>query len=306
MSQPSDAHAVARSPNVLAPDNVAVVTGAASGIGLALARACREQGMRVVLADVDEAALLAATTQLEQGLPGANGRTLAQRCDVTRPEDVEALAARVFDAFGAVHLLCANAGVTGRFAPLWAQHDEEWRFVLGVNVLGLANGIRAFVPRMLAQGAPAHIVITASEAGFSPRPYVGVYHTSKFAAVGLAENLAQDLEIAGADIRVSMLCPGAVNTRVMHPERNRPPEFGAAQPPADARARKLLDVYHQSLEHGMPPDAVAAAVLDAVRAGRFYVFTHDDVRTGQLARAQAIADNRYPSVQPVFARLLRD
>lgn len=287
-------------PHVLQPGNVAVVTGAASGIGLALARACADVGMRVVLADIEDAALQAAAATF-----AANDTVLAQRCDVTRPGDLEALAARAFDTFGAVHLLCNNAGVTGRFAPLWEQRDEEWRFVLGVNVLGLANGIRAFVPRMLAQGARAHIVNTASEAGFSPRPYVGVYHTSKFAAVGLTENLAQDLEIAGADIGVSMLCPGAVNTRVMHPERNRTPEYGTAAPPADARAQRLLDVYHQSLERGMAPAQVADAVLDAVRAGRFYVFTHDDVRTGQLERAQAIADNRAPAVAPVFARLLR-
>ena len=295
----------AEPPSLVHPGKVAVVTGAASGIGLALAQAFAAAGMHVLLADVEHEALQRAA----QGIAGdaassTNGRIVAQVCDVTRPEQVDALAEQAFSTFGAVHVLCNNAGVTGRFAPVWEQTDAEWRWVFAVNVLGLANGARSFVPRMLAQGDAAHIVNTVSEAAFAPRPFVGVYHASKFAALGLTENLAQDLQIAGANIRVSALCPGAVNTRVMQAARNRPAEIGAPAPPSNAAAQSLLDNYNAALAKGMSPAEVAACVLDSIRSGRFYVFPHDDVRTRQLARAQAIADHRYPDVNPGLAAQL--
>ncbi len=291
---------------LLQAGKVAVVTGAASGIGLALAQAFADAEMHVVLADVEAEALQRAAQSIPtKSTKSTNGRIVAQVCDVTRPEQVDALAERAFSEFGAVHVLCNNAGVTGRFAPVWEQTDAEWRWVFAVNVLGLANGARSFVPRMLAQGQAAHIVNTASEAAFSPRPFVGVYHASKFAALGLTENLAQDLEIAGANIRVSVLCPGAVNTLVMQAARNRPAEFGASAPPSNAAAQSLLNNYNAALANGMPPAEVAACVLDSIRSGRFYVFPHDDVRTSQLARAQAIADHRYPNVHPGLAAELR-
>ena len=288
------------SSELLQPGKVAVVTGAASGIGLALARAFANAGMHVVLADVEAGALQRAVASIT-----TNGRVMAQPCDVTRAEQVDALADRAFAEFGAVNVLCNNAGVTGRFAPLWEQSDAEWRWVLAVNVLGLANGTRSFVPRMLVQGEAAHIVNTASEAAFSPRPFVGVYHASKFAALALTENLAQDLEIAGANIRVSALCPGAVNTQVMQAARNRPAEFGVSAPPSNAAAQALLDNYNRALASGMAPAQVAQCVIDSIRSDRFYVFPHDDVRTGQLARAQAIAEHRYPNVHPGLAAQLR-
>jgi NAD(P)-dependent dehydrogenase (short-subunit alcohol dehydrogenase family) len=183
---------------------VAVVTGAASGIGLALAERFAAEGMRVVMSDVDAA-------RLEQAAASIDGEVEHLRADVSRREDVEALAARATERFGAVHVLCNNAGVT-RPGRGWEFTREQWEWVLGVNLWGVVHGVNAFVPAMIDRGEPAHVVNTASLSGLLAWPQLSLYATTKAAVVGFSESLALDLRAEGAPIGVSVLCPGPTRT----------------------------------------------------------------------------------------------
>jgi NAD(P)-dependent dehydrogenase (short-subunit alcohol dehydrogenase family) len=269
---------------------VAVVTGAASGIGRELTERFARAGMKVVLADVEEGALAAAARELEAG----GAETLAVRTDVSREDDVEALARRAYERFGAVHVVCNNAGVA-LAGPVWEHSLDDWRWLLGVNLWGVVHGIRSFVPRMLEKKTPGHIVNTASVAGLTSAPGLGVYNVSKHAVVTLSETLAKDLAMAGASIKVSVLCPGFVNTRILDSSRNRPAAFGAERPrPAD-----LEPIIRSLIAAGMSPADVAQHVLRAVEEERFYVLTHPDFTAQVKERCQDIVDGRTPSVQSI-------
>ena len=259
-------------PHALAAAAVAAVTGAGRGIGRALALACagEGEGMAVALADVEVEAL-AATEALvrSMGVP-----TLAQRCDVSRASDVEAFAQACDDRFGGVDWLFNNAGVAV-LGPAWETTEADWQWVLGVNVLGVANGVRSFVPRMRARGRPAHVINTASAAGLATLAGSAVYSASKHAVVAFSECLARDLEQAGSPIGVTVVCPSLLPTGIHASQRNRPSALADTIAPAAA--------YDARVRAGMaasPIDAmdVAAATLAAVRAGRFYVIPH--VHTG--------------------------
>jgi NAD(P)-dependent dehydrogenase (short-subunit alcohol dehydrogenase family) len=241
-------------------DKVAVVTGGGSGIGRAMALALAREGARVVLADLDEAAMDGVARQAR----GHGVETLAVRTDVTELAQVQALAERAWKAFGAVHVLCNNAGVAAWGGLEKATH-RDWQWVLGVNLWGVIHGIEAFVPRMIAGGQRGHIVNTASMAGLIASQGLGVYNTSKYAVVGLSETLAKDLKPHG--IGVSVLCPMGVETRIRESERSRPAALrndAAAEPAVELIGRYLA------------PDTVAGMVLDAVRRGELYVITHDE------------------------------
>jgi NAD(P)-dependent dehydrogenase (short-subunit alcohol dehydrogenase family) len=241
-------------------DKVAVVTGGGSGIGRAMALALAREGARVVLADLDEAAMDGVARQAR----GHGVETLAVRTDVTELAQVQALAERAWKAFGAVHVLCNNAGVAAWGGLEKATH-RDWQWVLGVNLWGVIHGIEAFVPRMIAGGQRGHIVNTASMAGLIASQGLGVYNTSKYAVVGLSETLAKDLKPHG--IGVSVLCPMGVETRIRESERSRPAALrndAAAEPAVELTGRYLA------------PDTVAGMVLDAVRRGELYVITHDE------------------------------
>ena len=196
---------------------VAVVTGAASGIGRALADRSVQEGMKVVLADVEVEAL----AKTEAGLKSSGATVLAVPTDVSQARDVAALAQKTLEVFGAVHLLCNNAGV-GTEAAIWESTLEEWEWVMGVNLWGVIHGVRAFVPHMLAQDTECHIVNTASMAGLISGPGLGAYKVTKHAVVSLSETLYHELAERGARVGVSVLCPGIVNTRIMESARNRP------------------------------------------------------------------------------------
>jgi len=272
---------------------VAVVTGAASGIGLALARRLGAEGMRVVLADIEAGPLERAAKQL-----AASGvETLAVRTDVSRADDVDALARRTFDAFGAVHLVCNNAGVFVG-GNSWEVSIADWQWVLGVNFWGVVHGLRSFVPLLLAHGEEAHIVNTASMAGLVSLPFTAPYCVSKHAVVALSESLYHEMALRGSKLGVSVLCPEVVATQIGACARNRPP--GAASPPAAETPEQALvrAALEKSIERGIPPDTIADRVLRAVRERRFYVLAEDDWRRAAELRCDDVRQARNPSFAP--------
>jgi NAD(P)-dependent dehydrogenase (short-subunit alcohol dehydrogenase family) len=253
----------------------AVVTGAASGIGRALAHRLAREGMRLVLADIDQEKLREVAGEIRGALP--------VRTDVSRMAQVELLAAKAYARFGAVHLLCNNAGVA-EYGPLWELPLPRWQRVIGVNLWGAIHGCLAFVPRMLAQGGAAHVVNTASMAGLVTPPLAAAYSVSKHGVVALSEALVQDLSLRGARIGVSVLCPGWVATRLVHSARG-----------AGAIVRSLI-------AHGIPPEAVAEQTVRAVRENRFYVLTHPQMAPAVRRRAEEILEGRAPAPRPLRRR----
>ena len=247
---------------------VAVVTGAASGIGFALAERAAKEGMTVVLSDIETNALEAATGSLrDRGF-----KVASQRMDVSNEAEVEGLAKRVYDEFGAVHLLCNNAGVLNRERPVWEATTADWRWVLAVNLWGVIHGIRAFVPRMLAGGQEGHIVNTASMAGLiTGGSGTGIYDASKHAVLSLSESLYRDLVAETSKVSASVLCPGAVSTKIFQAERNRQEEFGTPGPETEDKGASAFG------DQSFPPSEMANRVFEAVQANRFYVLGAQDV-----------------------------
>lgn len=273
----------------LSTDTVAVVTGAGSGIGLAVADALARQHCRLVLADVQDDALAAASEQI-----GAHGvDVLTVRTDVSRLADVEALAAAIMERFGAVHIVCNNAGVGSAGDP-WIGPIEGWEWIMGVNFWGVVYGVRTFLPHIAASGG-GHIVNTASIAGLFPG-FSPAYDASKHAVVALTEGLFHNLRDAGLPIGVSCLCPGWVRTGIIDSDRNWPSDLG---PPPEATAAGQVSRGHvrRAIDEGMPPAVVADLVVDAVRAGRYWVFPHPDFLEIAGERFHRIADAVDP--QPV-------
>lgn len=264
---------------------VAVVTGAASGIGLAMARAFASAHMRLVLADVDEAGLETARRELT----GKGAEAIDVRTDVSDPVAVEELRDDAVSAFGAAHVLCNNAGVGGG-GPIWEVPLETWHWVMNVNFWGVVHGIRSFVPLMLEQG-DGHVVNTASAAGITVAPFMGPYTATKHAVVAISENLAIDL--GDAPVGVSVLCPMFVRTRIHESERNAPPEVIRVE---EARGEvSMRDAIGGFVNAGIDPSIVGGQVLDAVRENRFWILPHDQVKAGALARARRIAEEEEPT-----------
>lgn len=254
---------------------VAVVTGGASGIGRAMVDRVAAEGMRIVIGDIEEGALAATVDELR----ATGAEAIGVVVDVADPESMQALADEAAEVFGGWDLVCLNAGV-GAGGPMWELDLADWRWVLDVNLWGVINGIHVFVPAMVERGS-GHVVITASMAGLVAGPNMGPYNASKFAAVAIGETLAGDLEAAGSDVGVSILCPAWVNTRIFDSGRNRPEHHApaVARPEAPAEARAEAAAFFAS---SMPPTEVAEKVLDAVRARRLHILTHD--MTGEVLR----------------------
>jgi NAD(P)-dependent dehydrogenase (short-subunit alcohol dehydrogenase family) len=265
---------------------VAVITGAASGFGRELAILCAGEGMKVVLADIDEKNLPGTVALLP---PGAE--SLSVRCDVSKAESVKALADQTYAKFGAAHLLFNNAGVSP-VGPAWSATLADWHWTLGVNLMGVVHGIHYFVPRMLEQRDECHVVNTASVAGLLSVPASGPYCVSKHGVVTLSEVLHHDLQIYQARIGVSVLCPAFVNTGIKDSERNRPAELGDSNPlatPFVAQMRKAVESGKLSAAD------VARATMDAVKANRFYILTHPKIKQSIEARMRDILDERQPT-----------
>jgi NAD(P)-dependent dehydrogenase (short-subunit alcohol dehydrogenase family) len=272
---------------------VAVVTGAASGIGRAMAERFAAEKMKVVLADVEEEPLRKAASEMET--LGAD--VIYVRVDVSKFEEVEALARTTVEAFGAVHVLCNNAGVAGRLGPLWTQSQKDWDWVLGVNLWGVVHGIRAFVPMMVEQGTEGHVVNTASIAGLISLPNTGAYNVSKHAVVTLSETLHHELALVGSKIKVSVVCPGFVNTRIVESERNR----AEADKPADATEPDAWAVgFREAVAAGLPPELVAHRVLDAIVEEKLYVITHPELKGAVKRRLNDLLQETNPVFVPWF------
>jgi len=270
----------------LSAGKIAVVTGAASGIGLALAGRFARAGLHVVLADVEHAALQAA----EQKIADLGVQTLAVPTDVGDEAAVNTLAATAADRFGAVHVVCNNAGVATHADP-WFGPIAAWHWVLTVNLWGVVHGIRAFLPLLAGQGE-GHIVNTASIAGLMPGTGPA-YDAAKHAVVAISEDLYRAVKIAGLPVGVSVLCPGWVRTSIGEAERNWPDKLGEV-PPRSATSQLLHPHLQRALDQGMAPEAVANLVADAITAERFWVFTDSRFTQSALDRWQRIAEGLNP------------
>ncbi len=266
-------------------NNVAVITGAASGIGRGLAERFVKEGMRVVLADIEEEPLF----RLRDDLQAKGASILAVKTDVSNAQDVENLATQTIDAFGAVHILCNNAGVVCS-RPIWEHTIADWEWVLGVNLWGVVHGIRSFVPRILSQETECHIVNTASILGLVRGPGEGIYKTSKHAVVALSETLADELKQIGSQIQVHVLCPGWVQTDLLNSGRNRPDSLQDSETEGNQHQStdgSLRDA-HAEMQAGISPAEVAEYVINAIQDNTFYIHTHPEHKTWIQARMDGI------------------
>ncbi len=275
---------------MISSGRVAVVTGAASGIGLGLSQRFAAEGMRVVMADVEEPALRHSADEVA----GKGGEVLAVVTDVSTPGQVEVLAHRAVQAFGGVHLLCNNAGVGGPHGPLWTVPEGEWEWVLGVNLWGVIHGVRSFLPLLLEQDV-AHVLNTSSIFGVFAGA-LGPYGISKHAVTALSETLYFDLREAGARVGVSVLCPGAVKTNFGSSARNRPAHL---PPPPDTRAAARAAASKEQFDRlsalGLEPSQVADIVVDGIRAGRFYILTSTNRNEAVLRRGEEVVRGDPPA-----------
>ncbi len=274
----------------------AVLTGAGSGFGLECARIGARLGMNLVLADVQQDALDRAAAELL----AAGAQVLAQRVDVSKAADVEALGAATLARFGAPHLVFNNAGV-GSGGLVWENTAQDWEWVLGVNLMGVAHGVRVFTPMMLAAAAQdpqwrGHIVNTASMAGLVNPPNMGVYNASKHAVVALSETLYQDLALVTDQISASVLCPYFVPTGIAMSHRNRPKDAAVRA----AKPSKSQMIAHAMLNKAVEGGRVTAAevaqrVFDAVSARQFYIYSHPEALAGVQARMEDVLQARNPT-----------
>ena len=253
---------------------VAVVTGGASGIGRAMAARFVADGMRVVIADIEQNAL--DSTAAELGVDGI-------RTDVSDPDSVADLAAAVIDRHGAVHVLCNNAGVGGG-GVMSSLTLNDWRWVIDVNLWGVVHGIHFFLPHLLDNDDGGHIVNTASMAGLSAWPGIGPYNGTKYAVVGISETLA--MELADTAVGVSVLCPGLVNTNIFTSQRNRPQELRNEN--RNPAGRLVSDEVLKT--RGLDPDVVAELVANAIRSGEFWIFTHEELLSSVEDRHRRMMD----------------
>ncbi|MES1990901.1 MAG: SDR family NAD(P)-dependent oxidoreductase [Pseudomonadota bacterium] len=258
----------------------AFITGGASGIGFAMAKAFGAAGMNVMLADIERDALAKAVEDLRQRQIKAEG----VQCDVTERKSVEEAAAECVAKFGKVHIVCNNAGVGGG-GVLGQMRPGDWDWTISVNLMGVVYGMETFLPHILAHGEGGHFVNTASMAGMISPPGMEPYCASKFAVVAMSEGWASQL--APQNIGVSVLCPGFVSTRIHESARTRQERFGEVTPPAD---NDMISISAQLVQAGIPADVVGACVFEAVRDNDFYIFTHPDMRGAVEQRFARIMD----------------
>jgi NAD(P)-dependent dehydrogenase (short-subunit alcohol dehydrogenase family) len=269
---------------------VAVVTGGGSGMGRAFATRFAEEGMKVVLGDIQQDALDATLEDLSA--KGHDVRGI--RIDVSRPEDIQRLADTALDAFGKVHVVCNNAGVEGYMdGPIWEATDKDWQWTTGVNFWSVVYGVRTFVPIMLAQDEEGHVVNTASMTAVVRAG--NMYGITKHAVLALSEIMYAQLQ--DTKVGVSALCPGIIATRIFQGSRNRPPELrNDKEPSGSAQGDEHRRMMHERLQQGMQPAEVADILVRAIREGRFYVLTDHEWDDRIKARMQDILEWRNPEL----------
>jgi NAD(P)-dependent dehydrogenase (short-subunit alcohol dehydrogenase family) len=275
---------------------VAVVTGAASGIGLGMTEAFASRGMKVMMADVEQGALAREAERLTR----MNLEVAPQLTDVSSYDAVAALADAAERRFGKIHVLCNNAGVSGgggMARPIWAQSEKDWDWVMGVNFWGVVHGLRAFVPRMLAHGEEGHIVNTSSILGLTTGAG-SIYGVSKHAVARLTEGLHRDLANAEAKIGVTLLCPGMIATNIITSARNRPDALKDGGEPTPEVRSAIAAMDERFKTQGMAPREVGEKVAQAILDDQFYLLTHADNMAGVQRRFDDIFHLRAPSPAP--------
>ncbi len=272
-------------------DKVAVITGGADGIGKAIAQRAAREGMKLVLADIDGPKLDATVA----GLAADGAEVLGVRTDVSKAAEMDTLAAATFARFGNVHLLVNNAGVA-LAKSAWDATVADWDWVLGVNLYGVIHGVRAFVPTMLAKGEVGHIINVASVAGLMSAPAFATYNASKHAVVTLSEGMHHDLVLRHSSLKISVLCPAWVKTRIAESERNR--DVGDRSDPAamDPVTKQMVGTVLSAVAHGIEPSKVADAVFEAIATGRFYILTHPGTKAAVKVRMEDILQGRNPTL----------
>lgn len=251
------------------------------------------EGMHLVLADIEKDPLL----QFAGELQAAGTHVLSERVDVSKPDDLERLANRAYEEFGAVHLLCNNAGVLPPGAPVWKEPLATWHWTLDVNFFGVLHGVQAFVPRMLQANHEAHIVNTASLAGLTTLPLMSAYNVSKHAVVALSECLYGELRLTTEKINVSVLCPAFARTRLLESRRNKP-ENVEADPGASFG---FYDALKRVVDEGVPPEQIASAVMKAVRENQFWILTHPGLDGSIRDRFESMLSRTNPPVRDLRA-----
>jgi short-subunit dehydrogenase len=278
---------------------VAVITGAASGIGRGIAEHCIQKEMKVVLADVEETAL----RETEQTLQAKGATVLAIRTDVSKANDIETLARKTLDTFGAVHLLFNNAGVQTR-KTIWESTLADWEWVINVNLWGVIHGVRVFVPIMLNQQTECHVVNTASAVGLISGPAIGTYRVTKSGVVSLSETLYLELQQRNVPIGVSVLCPSFVRSRLNDAERNRP--AGLWNPPGEnpptPEEQALEKSFQEMNQSGITPEQCAELVFKAIQQNTFYILTHPELSTAIQRRMEDILQGRNPTIPQIPRR----
>ncbi len=275
-------------------DRAAWITGAASGIGLALAHRLAAERMKLVLVDVEPGPLAEA----EAALKAAGATVLALRADVSKASEVEAAAKRALDTFGTIQLIVNNAGVGGGGGPMWKLSEADWKWTVDVNLYGVIHGIRYLLAPLVESGLEGHVVNTASIAGLTSTPFMGPYTATKHAVVSLSECLSKELELAKVNVGVSVLCPGFVKTRIHQSHRNRPGEQQKVDD--NPLAQKFAAVLNNLVESGQPASKIADEIVAAVRAPKFYILTHPEMKPAVEHRMRQILDEQQPGIDPMF------
>jgi NAD(P)-dependent dehydrogenase (short-subunit alcohol dehydrogenase family) len=274
---------------------VAVVTGGASGLGLAMAQRFADAGMNIVIGDIEAEPLAMA----EAAIAAKGVKVLPKRTDVAKAADVEALAESAYKRFGTVNVLCNNAGVGGSPGAMWELSEADWRWVIDVDLWSVIHGVRSFVPRMIASGQEAHVVNTASVAGLVSGAVGGPYTVAKFGVVALSEQLYYELGRAGHNIGVSVLCPGFVNTNIYDSSRNRQAEYGQpnVEPSPEAQQRRaMLEAMRTTM---IQPSEIGELVFEAVRTRNLYIIPagSEALDSAVRARLENVVERRNPPVQ---------
>lgn len=275
---------------------VAVITGGAAGLGKAMAERFAAEGVKLVLADIEQTVL--DKTVEEFKAKGVD--VIGVQGDVAKPEMLEGLLKTTLDTYGKVNILCSNAGVAGG-GVTWETTLADWEWVIGVNLLAVINGIRIFVPQMIKQGDECHIVNTASVAGLTSNPFMATYNVTKHGVVTLSETVHHELKIQGTNIGISVLCPGWVNTNIAESDRNRPAALANENEEITPIGEMLQAQVKQFLIEGLDPSAIGEAVFDAVKNDRFYILTHPEMLPAIQERMEGILEGKDPSYSMVDA-----